>query len=166
METLKVIQMVITDVDGVLTDGRLYFLPSGEEVKVFDVRDGTAFRLAQAFGIHIVILTGRTGKALEKRVEELGVPAYMGVLKKETLIGKLLKEKGLTREQALFIGDDLMDLPAMDAVGVSACPSDACPEVKEKADLVLSKGGGRGAFRELVELILKAKGLWPPSEMP
>ena len=161
MDRLKKIRIIVTDVDGVLTDGRIRLLPSGEEMKVFHARDGAAIRIAIDSGIRVAVITGRGGQALEKRSEELGITrVIMFSRDKKQDLKHLLNEMECEPDEALFIGDDITDLDAMRSAGVSACPSDAALEVKNCADLVLKTEGGNGVIRELLEMILKIQNKW------
>jgi len=128
MVSLKRIKLLVFDIDGVLTDGRLYFLPDGQEMKVFSVHDGVGIMLAREAGLKIVFLTGRGGKAVENRAKELKVNKLMTAVKqKEKVLPKVMKEMGCAREETLFMTDEVLDLEAMDLAGVSACPADASP---------------------------------------
>ena len=161
MVSLKRIKLLIFDIDGVLTDGRLYFLPDGQELKVFSVHDGVGIMLAREAGLKIVFLTGRGGKAVENRAKELKVHKLVTAVKqKEKVLPKVMKEMGCAREETLFMTDEVLDLAAMDLAGVSACPADASPEVLEKARIIASRPGGMGAVREVIEKVLKSQGKW------
>jgi len=161
MVSLKRIKLLIFDIDGVLTDGRLYFLPDGQEMKVFSVHDGVGIMLAREAGLKIVFLTGRGGKAVENRAKELKVHKLVTAVKqKEKVLPKVMKEMGCAREETLFMTDEVLDLAAMDLAGVSACPADASPEVLEKARIIASRPGGMGAVREVIEKVLKSQGKW------
>lgn len=161
MVSLKRIKLLVFDIDGVLTDGRLYFLPDGQEVKVFSVHDGVGIMLAREAGLKIVFLTGRGGRAVENRAKELKVHKLMtGVKLKEKVLPKVMKEMGCAREETLFMTDEVLDLAAMDLAGVTACPADASPEVLEKARIIASRPGGMGAVREVIEKVLKSQGKW------
>jgi 3-deoxy-D-manno-octulosonate 8-phosphate phosphatase (KDO 8-P phosphatase) len=161
MVSLKRIRLLVFDIDGVLTDGRLYFLPDGQEAKVFNVHDGVGIMLAREAGLKIVFLTGRGGKAVENRAKELKVHKLVtGVKQKERVLPKVMKEMGCAREETLFMTDEVLDLEAMDQAGVSACPADASPEVLEKARIIASRPGGMGAVREVIEKVLKSQGKW------
>ena len=161
MVSLKRIKLLVFDIDGVLTDGRLYFLPDGQETKVFNVHDGVGIMLAREAGLKIVFLTGRGGKAVENRAKELKVNKLMTAVKqKEKVLPRVMKEMGCAREETLFMTDEVLDLAAMDLAGVSACPADASPEVLEKARIIASRPGGMGAVREVIENVLKSQGKW------
>lgn len=161
MVSLKRIKLLVFDIDGVLTDGRLLFLPDGQEVKVFNVHDGVGIMLAREAGLKIVLLTGRGGKAVENRAKELKVHKLMTAVRaKEKVLPKVMKEMGCSREETLFMTDEVLDLKAMDLAGVSACPADASPEVLERARIIAGRPGGMGAVREIIEKVLKSQGKW------
>lgn len=152
---------LLFDVDGVLTDGRLYYGPKGEVSKVFDVRDGLGLKMAQKDGLKIGILSGRGNEALERRVRELKIDAlFMNLGDKATTFDHFLAEHGAQPEQVAFVGDDLPDLPVLLRCGLSFAPADARPEVRERVHVVLATRGGQGAARELCERVLKARGSW------
>jgi 3-deoxy-D-manno-octulosonate 8-phosphate phosphatase (KDO 8-P phosphatase) len=158
------IKLLILDVDGVLTDGRIIMNDRGEEIKCFHVKDGHGLRLLMNAGIHVVIITGRKSKTVEHRARDLGIrEVYQSVKDKESLTKELIQNKKMDKEQVCCVGDDLPDLPMFNQVGISIAVADACPELLKKADLVTKKRGGKGAVREVCELILKAQGKWPNS---
>jgi 3-deoxy-D-manno-octulosonate 8-phosphate phosphatase (KDO 8-P phosphatase) len=161
---LRGIKLLILDVDGVLTDGRISINDQGEETKAYNVRDGHGIRLLMASGIDVAIITGRYSKSVEHRARDLGIgKVYQGVSDKKSVCIKLLEEKRLAEDQACFIGDDLQDLPLLKFVGLPVAVADAVKEVRETASYITEKGGGCGAVREVCELILKAQNAWPVS---
>jgi len=152
---------LVFDVDGVLTDGRLVYGPKGELWKTFDVRDGLGMKMAQRDGLKIGILSGRGNEALKVRVRELRIDAlFMNLGDKAATFDRFLAEQAANAEQVAFVGDDLPDLPVLLRCGLSFCPADARPEVRERVDVVLETRGGRGVARELCERVLKARGSW------
>jgi len=155
------IKLFILDVDGVLTDGRIVINDLGQEIKTFDAKDGYGLvRLIKA-GIDVIIISGRKSRAVEYRAENLGIQeVYQGVNDKKTLYHDLLKQKGILKNQACCIGDDIPDIPMLRDAGLSVAVADAVKEVREMADYVTKKKGGNGAVREICELILKSKSLW------
>lgn len=162
-ERLNPIRMLILDVDGVLTDGSLYYSSEGEEIKRFSVRDGLAIRMLLDAGISVAIITGRSSKALAVRCSDLGLDSELviqGSRHKEADLVRLMEGLELTRPEIAVMGDDLPDLPILEMAGCSACPSDAVPEVIAACDVVCGAPGGRGAVRELAELLLKAQRRW------
>ena len=160
-EKIRAVKMLITDVDGVLTDGKLYYLGNGVEAKSFDVKDGFIIRLAIKLGLRFGIITGKMSSIVERRAKELGIEeVHQGYFDKLTIYEGIKKRQGLEDKDIAYIGDDLFDLGVLTSVGFSACPSDAAPEVKEVVDYITEKPGGKGAIRELIELHFKAKGQW------
>jgi len=154
------IKAIILDVDGVLTDGGLIYGPDGES-KVFNVRDGHGIVMARLAGIRTAFLTGRTSDVVKRRAAELKVDVLRdGVVKKGEALYELLKLLDVKAEQVCYAGDDLVDLAVMRQVGLPATVVDAVPEVKAAAAWISTTPGGQGAVRELIEFILKSKGLW------
>ncbi|MGH7410134.1 MAG: KdsC family phosphatase [Candidatus Methylomirabilis sp.] len=157
----KPIRMIMMDVDGVLTDGRILYSADGVEIEAFSVRDGLGLRLAQRAGLVTAILTGRASGAVARRAKELGIPEiHQGISNKLKTYETLLRRHGVSDEGVAYVGDDLNDLPLLVRVGLSAAPADAAPEVKAAVAYVTASGGGRGAVREVIDLILKAQGRW------
>jgi 3-deoxy-D-manno-octulosonate 8-phosphate phosphatase (KDO 8-P phosphatase) len=155
-------KLLILDVDGVLTDGRIIMNDRGEEIKCFHVRDGHGLKLAMNAGIHVVIITGRKSRTVDHRARDLGIQeVYQGVEDKESLLKKLIQHKKVAKEQVCCMGDDLPDLPMFNQAGISVAVADASPELRKEADFVTKNRGGKGAVREVCELILKAQGKWP-----
>ncbi len=153
--------MLLLDVDGVLTDGKITYSDSGEQIKSFDSKDGLGLRLLMDAGIKVGIITGRSSNALNHRCKNLGINLlFDNVSDKAAVLDKIIQETGIQTQGIAFIGDDLIDLPAMRKVGVAVTVNNAPTDVKTHADIVLSKNGGNGAVREFCEDILKAKGLW------
>jgi 3-deoxy-D-manno-octulosonate 8-phosphate phosphatase (KDO 8-P phosphatase) len=155
------IQLLILDCDGVLTDGGLHYGPDGEAFKRFDVKDGHAIVMARLVGLPTAVITARTSKIVEVRGKELGMVAIkQGRRQKTEALEELLSELSIPAEHCAYMGDDLNDLGPMSKVGLSACPADAAPEVREAVTFASQRPGGHGAVRELVELCLKASGRW------
>jgi len=155
------IRLLILDVDGVLTDGRLYFGPAGEALKVFHVRDGHGIKMAQRAGIEVAFLSGRRSDAAYHRSRELDITRfYEGVRDKVAVLEELKAALNLAPEEVAAVGDELVDLPLMARVGLSVAVADAAPEVKAAAHWVTSCRGGEGAVREVTDLLLKAQGKW------
>jgi 3-deoxy-D-manno-octulosonate 8-phosphate phosphatase (KDO 8-P phosphatase) len=144
------------DVDGVLTDGRIYLLGDGREFKVFDTKDGHGIRKAIASGLKIAWISGRTSAATARRAKELGVHACLqGVRDKLAKYGILCRRWKLRPSETAAIGDDEPDAAMLEAAGFSACPADATPPARRAARITLKNPGGRGAAREFIELVLK-----------
>ncbi len=161
IEKAKPIRMLVMDVDGVLTDGRIFYNAAGVETKAFFVRDGLGLRMAQQAGLLTAILTGRVSGAVTHRAKDLGISEiHQGVLNKLEVYEMLLQRYGLTDEAAAYVGDDLNDLPVLSRAGLSAAPVDAALEVRARVAYVTTQAGGRGAVREVIDLILKAQGRW------
>ena len=161
LETMAAqVEMLVLDVDGVLTDGGLIYGPE-REWKRFDVQDGHGMTIARKAGLKIALLTGRTSLALTRRSEELVVDAMLdGVRDKGAGLHELATRLGVEPSKMCYVGDDLVDLPPMALVGFPVAVANAVAEVKEAAAWVTTRSGGHGAVREVVETILKAKGLW------
>jgi 3-deoxy-D-manno-octulosonate 8-phosphate phosphatase (KDO 8-P phosphatase) len=161
MEKAKDVRMLILDVDGVLTDGTLYYTHTGEVSKAFNVRDGLGIRLLLHEAITVAIISGRRSKAVDYRARELGITeVHHGVSDKGATFDEIIARGNLSSGQVAFIGDDLIDLPLLARVGFSVAVADASEEVKAAADYVTRLPGGKGAVREVCELILKAQGKW------
>ena len=153
------IQLLICDVDGVMSDGLIYMGNNGEELKAFNVRDGYGIRCLLTSGIEVAIITGRQSKLLEGRAKTLGITyLYQGQHNKLLAYQQLLDTLNLKPEQTAYIGDDLIDLPVMEKVGLSVAVADAHPLLTPRANYVTRIAGGRGAVRELCDLILLAQG--------
>ncbi len=160
LERAAPVRLLLLDVDGVLTDGRLYYGPEGEALKVFDVRDGHGIVMLRDH-VDCGVLSGRPAGPTESRLRDLRFKhALFGHREKLPAYEELLRRLGLTDAEVAYIGDDVNDVPVLGRAGFSACPADACPEAKAAVHLVSGFPGGRGAVREVCELILKAKGLW------
>jgi 3-deoxy-D-manno-octulosonate 8-phosphate phosphatase (KDO 8-P phosphatase) len=158
---LKKVRLVLLDVDGVLTSGDIIYTDSGEQIKIFDVKDGLGIRLLKEAGIKVGIITGRRGKALQHRCDNLGIELiFDGIRNKDEALDDIQAETGIPIEAMAFVGDDLPDLPAMKKVGLAVAVGDAVSLVREQAHMVTHAGGGKGAVREVSEAILKAQGLW------
>lgn len=153
------IRLAIFDVDGVMTDGRLYYSERGEELKVFDVRDGHGLKMLQASGVGLALITSRSSRAVAVRAENLGIErVYQGVKDKLAAFESVLAELRLDPRAASFMGDDYVDMAVMRACGFACTVPEAPQEVRELAHYVTRAPGGRGAVREACELILRAQG--------
>ena len=157
LNKLKRIKMVITDVDGVLTDGGLYYSSEGLTMKKFNVKDGMGTRLLREKGIRVGIITtdGETESILKQRARRLKLDfLYTGIWQKEEKLDEIRKEYNIEYENIAFLGDDVNDISIIEKVGFSAAPADAAESVKQKVDLVLYRKGGEGVFREFADLLL------------
>ncbi|MBW7956779.1 MAG: HAD hydrolase family protein [Deltaproteobacteria bacterium] len=160
-EKIKAVKLAIFDVDGVLTDGRIIFDAHGTETKFFDVKDGHGIKLLMRSGIDAAIITARESKVVQLRADDLGISlVYQGMKDKKAALESISARTGLPPSAMAYVGDDIIDLPVIRRVGFSAAVSDAVQEVKEAVDYVTGKPGGKGAVRELAELILKVQGKW------
>ncbi len=158
-ESLQKVRLFATDVDGVLTDGGMYYSESGDELKKFNTRDGMGIKLLQEAGLVTALVTKEKTAIVERRGAKLGIPeVYQGVEDKVAVLSDLAEKYRLTMSDIAYIGDDVNDLGALKAVGFSAAPADALPSVLKAAKYICSKKGGEGAVREVAEMILAAKG--------
>ena len=161
-EKLKRIKLLILDVDGVMTDGRIIMDNEGRETKNFNVRDGHGIKILQRYGIKVAILTGRQSKVVEYRAKDLEIDdIYQKVFNKKEIFQTILKKHKLSADAAAFMGDDIVDIPVLKSVGFSAAVADAIDVVKKSVDYVTKNKGGNGAVREVCEMILKAQDKWP-----
>lgn len=155
------LEWLLLDVDGVLTDGRLWFDAKGETVKVFDVRDGLGIKLLTSAGIEVGILSARTSPIVAKRSRDLGLSEVLqGREDKLATFRDFLARRELAADRVAYLADDLLDLAVLAACGLSAAPADAVPDVRRRVHYVTAARGGRGAVRELAERILVARGVW------
>jgi 3-deoxy-D-manno-octulosonate 8-phosphate phosphatase (KDO 8-P phosphatase) len=154
------IELIVLDVDGCLTDGRIIYTAEGDELKAFDVKDGLAIASWIRMGRQAAIITGRRSKIVERRAKELGIThLYQGVRAKGEKLDALLEILGLEAAQVAAIGDDLNDWPMLERVGRSYTPADGVARVRKRVDRVLEAPGGRGAVREMIEDLLEREGL-------
>lgn len=156
------IDLLVVDVDGVLTDGGIIYADTGAEIKRFHVRDGSGLKIWQLAGKRAAVITGRSSPVVAVRAAEVGLaPVIQGAADKLPAYRQLLADTGMRPEQACYIGDDLPDLPVMRESGLAVAVADACPEARAAAHYVTLARGGAGAVRETIELILHCQGLWP-----
>lgn len=160
------VELLLMDVDGVLTDGRLYMVPDGQggmvETKGFDSQDGIALRWLQMRGIPTGVISGRLSPATVARAEQVGMRyVYQGHIEKIPILEEILRASGVAPEHVGYIGDDLTDVVLFQRVGFAVATANARPEVKRMAHHVTAASGGNGAVREVIELMLQAKGVWP-----
>lgn len=160
-ERLSRIQLLVLDVDGVLTAGEIIYTDTGAEAKVFDVKDGLGIRVASDSGMTVALMTGRISQAVQRRARDLRIADVLQrVGDKAAALSQYAADKGVPLERAAFMGDDLNDLEAMRTAGMAIAPADAAPEIRREADLVTDARGGRGAAREALEVMLRAQGRW------
>ena len=160
-DKIQRVKLLILDVDGVLTDGKIIYSSFGHDIKEFDVKDGFGITLLYRAGIRSVILSARSSRTIRKRAKDMHVDAvYENAHIKLDAYNKILQKYKLTCEETAFIGDDLVDLPVLSRVGFSACTACAVKDLKDKVDYVTNHDGGSGAVRELAETILQIQGLW------
>lgn len=155
----KRIKLLLMDVDGVLTDGKLYYTERGEEIKVFNVRDGLGIKMLQKVGIKTGVISGRNSKPLINRLKELGVEEiHLGYNEKLPLLENIISRNSLSYEEVAFIGDDYVDVPVLKKVGFPISVNDAPDLVKKVALYVTKANGGNGAVREAIEYLLELRG--------
>ncbi|WP_196141136.1 3-deoxy-manno-octulosonate-8-phosphatase KdsC [Aliikangiella sp. G2MR2-5] len=162
LEKASQIKLLICDVDGVLSDGKVYFGNEQEELKNFNIKDGLGIKLMQKNGITVAIITGRQSNIVERRAKELGIEkVYQGRSDKRATYQEIIEDMGLQKEQVAHIGDDLPDLPLMKRSGLGICVNDGYYFVKQHADWVTPSNGGSGAVRDVADLLLTAQGKLP-----
>ncbi|MEA3305894.1 MAG: HAD hydrolase family protein [Candidatus Omnitrophota bacterium] len=158
-ERAKKVELLIMDVDGVLTDGRVVYANSGDELKFFDVTDGMGLVLWSRAGLKSAILTAKKSKVVTRRAKDMHVDrVYQNAFKKSEVFGKILVDFGISPENVCFIGDDVIDVAVLRKVGFAVCVPNAVPEVKNEVHYITKKEGGRGAVREVIDMILRSKG--------
>ena len=158
MERARRVKVLVLDVDGVLTDGRLYISAAGEELKVFHVRDGSGLVAAQRAGITVAIISGRNSPAVTRRATELGIRhVSQGIGDKAVELDRLLQELGVDADEVACVGDDTPDLPMLRMAGLAVAVADAHPALDSEVHWVTTSGGGRGAVREVCDLLLSAR---------
>jgi len=155
------LRLLVLDVDGVLTDGRIVMSDNGQETKFFDVKDGHGLKLLMRAGIEVIWITGRRSQVVEHRARDLGVQEYHQMIwDKVQVYEEILARKGLTAAEVAYMGDDVVDVPLMKRVGFAVAVADAVEEAKRAAHYVTRHQGGRGAVREVCDLIIKGQGKW------
>ncbi len=161
LERIRRVKLLILDVDGVLTDGRIIVDDAGLESKEFYARDGHGLKMLMRTGIDVVLLTGRRSRVVEHRAADLGIgEVHQGILNKAEVFPGILQRRNLAPEEVAFVGDDVVDIPVLRRVGFPVAVADAVPEARRIADYVTVREGGRGAVREVCEVILRAQGRW------
>jgi YrbI family 3-deoxy-D-manno-octulosonate 8-phosphate phosphatase len=160
-DRLKKIRLIVFDVDGVLTDGRITFGSGDLEIKSFDVRDGHGIKIARRCGLEIAMVTGRVSEVVPRRAQDLGVElVFQQVYDKRPVLAELIERLNLQPDQVAIIGDDVVDIPLLRRAGAGFTVPEAPEEVRKEAHFVTRHRGGRGAAREMIEMILKAQGKW------
>jgi len=153
------LRLIAFDVDGVLTDGSLVLGEKGEEYKIFHAHDGLGLVMLRKAGLHIAIISSRSSKIVAERMASLGIDlVYQGQKEKRGALLEIMQKLEVSKDETAYVGDDLIDLPAMSAVGLAIAVADAQAPVLARADWITSKAGGRGAVREVCEMLLEAQG--------
>lgn len=160
-EELESVEAIVFDVDGVFTDGGIIPLVNGDFIRQYNAKDGYSVAYAVRHGVRIIIISGGRGATLESRFKHLGIKeAYLDVADKVSLLRSIVERDGLNREKIIYMGDDIPDLECMRYVGIPVCPADAATEVIEVSRYVSRYCGGKGCVRDVMEQVLRAKGLW------
>lgn len=160
-ENFKAVKLFVFDVDGVMTDGQLLVLEDGTELRSMDVKDGFAIKRALEENFKILVISGKSSKALEQRLANLGIQdIYLGEPNKQKVLEKFLMEFGIDKRAVLAVGDDLPDREILNASGLATCPKDGVPEIAKLCDYQSGQPGGHGCIRDIVEKTLKIQGLW------
>ncbi len=159
LDKARSVRLVVFDVDGVLTDGSLILGEKGDEYKIFHAHDGLGLVMLRNAGLEIAVISARSTPIVEERMSALGIDyVYQGQSDKQSTLRNLMQKLNLDKKETAFVGDDLVDLPAMSLSGLAIAVADAQPLVQEKADWVTGNAGGRGAVREVCEMILQSQG--------
>ncbi len=154
------IKLIVTDIDGTMTDGSIYYGENGTEIKKFNVKDAAGILAAQAVGIECMFLTGRKSEAVERRANDLNVSlVFQGICNKGDFLKKYLSENGMANDSVMYIGDDLNDYQAIMVAGRSGCPYDAAGEIKQRCHYISDYKGGEGAVRDIIFKLLEEEGL-------
>ena len=161
LEKFKRIRLFVFDVDGVMTDSSIYVFATGEQVRKLNIKDGFALQLAIKKGYQLMVISGGESEGVLKRLQKLGLAdIFMKVTDKRELLTNYLKEKNISKEQVLFMGDDIPDYSAMKLAGLACAPADAMPEIKRLAHYISKRNGGAGCVRDVIEKVLKINGDW------
>jgi len=161
-EKIKSVRVLILDVDGVLTDGKIIVDDAGRETKNFNVADGHGLKMLMRYEVEVIFLTGRTSQVVNHRALDLGVnEVYQGVWNKLEVFEEIIRKKHIAAAETAFVGDDVVDVPVLRRVGFSATTAEAPTDLKNVVDYITHRQGGGGAVREICDIILKAQGKWP-----
>lgn len=164
LDSFSKIKLLVFDMDGVLTNGKLLIQSDGEWLRELNIKDGYAIRLAQQMGFTIAVVTGSSSTPVQLRLKKLGVEhIYQEIQKKAVQVNNLMNELNLSKSEVLFMGDDIPDLEAFAAVGLSACPFDASSEILANAMYISPQKGGEGCVRDVIEKVLKSQDKWNTS---
>lgn len=160
-ELLKNVTTFIFDYDGVMTQGDVLVLPDGEALRMTNVKDGFALQLAVRMGYNVAVISGGYAKSMEQRMKALGVKdVFLHIPNKIIKLDEYMNERGLTKDEVVYMGDDIPDYPVMQKVGVPVCPADAAEEIKQISVYVSHQNGGKGAVRDIIEQVMKAQDKW------
>lgn len=161
LEKFSRVKLIAFDLDGVLTNGKLLIMPDGEWIREMDIKDGYALQHAVKAGLHIAVITGSSSQAVGQRLKKLGINHFFEhTTSKAEVLSSLIKTFALQHDEVLFMGDDIPDLDAFNVAGIKTCPADAVQEVIAKADYISPCTGGNGCARDVIEKVMKTKGLW------
>lgn len=161
IKKIKAVKLLILDVDGVMTNGRIIYDDDGKEIKIFDVKDGHGIKLLMRAGIDVAIITARESRVVLHRAKNLGIDiVYQKAMDKVEAFNEILQKKQLSEKEVAYVGDELVDIPLLRKVGFAAAVKDAVEDLKRYVDFITEKNGGQGAVREICELILKTQGRW------
>ncbi len=164
LEKLEQVKLLVFDLDGVLTNGKILIMPDGEWIREMDIKDGYAIQHAVKSGLKVAVITGSSSKPVKERLLKLGVELFFeNTPQKSLIVNELLSDLSIDKSSALFMGDDLPDLDAFKAVGVKTCPADAATELLQLADYISPKSGGDGCVRDIIEKVLRTQGKWSSS---
>ncbi len=165
LAAFKPIRLFVLDVDGVLTDGSLLLQDDGQQIRRMNIKDGYALQLAIKKGYKILILSGAQNDAVKQRLNKLGITdVMMGVLHKSAILQDYMQQHSFTKEQVLFMGDDMPDYKVMQIAGLPCCPADAVAEIRDLANYISPIKGGEGCVRDIIEKVLKLNGHWNDDE--
>lgn len=161
LEKLAQVKLLVFDLDGVMTNGKILVMPNGEWIREMDIKDGYSLQHAVKSGLKVAVITGSNSVQVKERLSKLGVELfYENISKKSLIINQLLTDFFIDKSAVLFMGDDLPDLDAFGAVGIKTCPADAAPELLQMADYISPKTGGNGCVRDIIEKTLRTQGKW------